>query len=685
MIRWRSAVAAFVASMALQVGAQAAGDDFRQTKEWKALNRCVGVWEDQVTVTVPQLKQSRGLNTVAWTLGDRFLQMKCMEDGTESMFLWTYDANRRAVRCWMFSFREGQAVFTGGWDEAARTFTLKAEDAGPMSVIVTEHVIDDDHHEWKVITKDVDGKVVYESSGKRTRQRKLAEKPAPDGFVQPAGDDLKQTKEWKALNRYVGSWDNQVTVTVPEIKQSRQTPTAAWTLGDRFLQMKEKSEDGTELMCLFAYDQNRRAVRWWWFDSRGGAGVATGSWDEATSTFSFKTEDTGPMSGALTDRFIDDDHREWKWVLKDPDGKVVNEMSGKVTRQRKGAEQPGPGRGGVARDSRSAPATAPKTAAETVKRFIELLRTGDVDAAAKYVNAPDPDAGAGLKRAADRLKSDQRAVTLADSKEDGDLAVVIVKVVDQDQGGDAGALYQPNAMMRGDGVWRIYPSVRKTVSVSTAVQGGAGGEKIEVAPKEKMDIRPSIGEPDMELEGAAKERMDVLWTWAQSRREKLNMDSQKVGGPNMPLAMDDFRLTKEWKALNRYVGSWDNQATVTIPAPSQSRSSGTAAWALGGRFLQGKSKGDDNSESMNLFTYDPNRRAVRVWWFSSLGYTSVSTGGWDEATSTFTFKADDSAPMTVIMTDHFIDDDHREYKVTTQDVDGKVVFQMSAKSTRQKK
>ena len=290
----------------------------------------------------------------------------------------------------------------------------------------------------------------------------------------------------------------------------------------------------------------------------------------------------------------------------------------------------------------------PKTAADTFNRIYELLKTGNVDAAVKYA-PPGMDVvevTEELKRVANELKSREFTVVLAESKEHGDLAAVITKAVRKGQSD----FHNAYAMMRKDGIWRFYPRI-----------------------------------DDLRLEGAARERMDVLWTWAQSRREKLNMESQKAGGPNMPQAVDDFKQTKEWKALNRYVGTWADQATVTVPAPSQARSSGTAGWALGGRFLQIKSKGDDDSESMNLFTYDASRRAVRAWWFSSLGYTSVSTGSWDEATSTFTFKADDTTPMTVIMTDHFIDDDHREWKVITKDPDGKVVFEMSAKSTRQKK
>lgn len=151
-------------------------------------------------------------------------------------------------------------------------------------------------------------------------------------YAQPAQDDFKQTKEWKALNRFVGTWDNQATVTVPELKQVRQTPTAAWILGDRFVQMTEKAADG-EMMYLLTYDQTRRAIRFWLFSSSGFASTATGSWDEATSTLTLKADDQPPgASGTYTDRFTDDDHHEWRWLFKDANGKVVFEASGKATR-----------------------------------------------------------------------------------------------------------------------------------------------------------------------------------------------------------------------------------------------------------------------------------------------------------------------------------------------------------------
>lgn len=173
MIPWRLAVVAFVASMALQAHAQPAGGDFKQTREWKALNRYVGVWEEEATVTVPERKQSRASSTVAWTLGDRFLQTKSKaDDNSENIFLLTYDPNRRAVRNWWFSSSGQTGVSTGSLDEATSTFTLKVDDVAPGSCTITDRLIDDDHREVKVIFKDGDGKVIFESSGTATRQKK---------------------------------------------------------------------------------------------------------------------------------------------------------------------------------------------------------------------------------------------------------------------------------------------------------------------------------------------------------------------------------------------------------------------------------------------------------------------------------------------------------------------------------
>ena len=310
-------------------------------------------------------------------------------------------------------------------------------------------------------------------------QPEKKDQPAPgESFAAPEAKlDFRQTKEWKALNRYVGTWDYEVLVRIPQPDAARGSVTAAWTLGGRFLQTNSKADDDSELMVLMTYDPNRRVFRDWSFTSAGHASAYTGSWDEATRTFNFKAND--PVSSTWTDRFIDDDHREYTVIVRDPDGKIVYERLGKATRRKMAAEKPAPDPG--------AANVPPKTAPDTVKKVFELLMAGDVDAAAKYFDtAGNKNVAEVLKRRADELKRGEIALALAGSKEDGDLAVVIVTLVDTDKGqGDAA--YDLTPMTRRDGMWQIHESIR-----------------------------------EMKLEGAAKERMDALWTWAQGRREELD-------------------------------------------------------------------------------------------------------------------------------------------------------------------
>jgi hypothetical protein len=340
--------------------------------------------------------------------------------------------------------------------------------------------------------------------------------------------------------------------------------------------------------------------------------------------------------------------------------------------------------------SQGAAVNPPKSAVNTFNRILALLKAGDIDAAAKYFNAPDPEMAEGLKRAANRLQSGQLTVTLVDSKEEGDLAVVIVKAVDVDQGEEAGALYEANAMRRTDGTWRVYGTKIRAPGTKAASEADAKG-KIEKPPKAKKEVPPSTWEPDINLEGTDKEKMAVLWKWAQARCAELRKDSKKPARPNIPPdgpnipPTGDFKQTKEWQALNRLVGSWDYLVTSSDPKTNQGRISSTAAWTLGDRFLQFRSRRGNNTESMSLLTYDPNRGVIRWWYFSSLGQTTGFSGVWDETTNTFTFKEQETGPMTSISIDHFIDDDHRELKDIIKGPDGKVVLEMSYKGTRQKR
>jgi hypothetical protein len=147
---------------------------------------------------------------------------------------------------------------------------------------------------------------------------------------------FKQTKEWKALNRLVGDWEGQETVTVPETKQGRGSRTANWTLGDRYLEMKWKSGlDNSDGMSLTTYDPDRQTIHCWAFSSRYAPAVLSARWDEQTKTLTYKGEDAGPTMFVATDRFLDDDHREWVCTIKDTSGKVLFASTAKITRRKK--------------------------------------------------------------------------------------------------------------------------------------------------------------------------------------------------------------------------------------------------------------------------------------------------------------------------------------------------------------
>jgi len=179
-------VAVIIASAASQAVAQPASNDFKQTKEWKALNRYVGSWGHRVSVTVPQTEQSRLFQMAAWTVGGRFLQIKLtLDDASESMYMLTYDPNRQAIRCWFFSSAGDTSVATGHWDEATNTFSFKAENPPRVSITLADHIIDDDHHDWKVTIKDAADRIVYEASSQAARLNNARKESATVGGAEP--------------------------------------------------------------------------------------------------------------------------------------------------------------------------------------------------------------------------------------------------------------------------------------------------------------------------------------------------------------------------------------------------------------------------------------------------------------------------------------------------------------------
>lgn len=95
----------------------------------------------------------------------------------------------------------------------------------------------------------------------------------------------------------------------------------------------------------------------------------------------------------------------------------------------------------------------------------------------------------------------------------------------------------------------------------------------------------------------------------------------------------------ELNELNGFVGEWDGQFG-SLENPREKTIRTTSEWVLDDRFVlsKGSIRGDDESHSMILWTYDTQKKAYRRWFFFSSGGTLEEVGQYDLATKTFHFQ-----------------------------------------------
>ncbi len=152
-----------------------------------------------------------------------------------------------------------------------------------------------------------------------------------------AEDRSEKVPELKALDRYVGSWD--VEVTSPGSPLTKGHSSTKWVLGGRFLQGtgELRSQDGSTVVkvtTLMTFDTARKVYRSWTFMSDGSSFESEGTWKEATrelSSSSRKDSSTGGFTSKSV--FVEDGVENWNMEFKDDKGKVVSQIAGKNTRR----------------------------------------------------------------------------------------------------------------------------------------------------------------------------------------------------------------------------------------------------------------------------------------------------------------------------------------------------------------
>ena len=149
--------------------------------ELKVLGKVVGTWDDESVCTpavwTPKEVRAKSMEVNGWALDGWFLQgTGRTPDGEIKVIVMNgYDPVEKTYRFWWFFAGGHTEQWTGKWDEATATLTIKGDPGKGMTTTGSIHFADEDHHELHCVTKDSDGKVYSDTSAKAVRrmQRKV--------------------------------------------------------------------------------------------------------------------------------------------------------------------------------------------------------------------------------------------------------------------------------------------------------------------------------------------------------------------------------------------------------------------------------------------------------------------------------------------------------------------------------
>ena len=145
--------------------------------------------------------------------------------------------------------------------------------------------------------------------------------------------------ELKVLEKRIGTWTTEAVIKPgpwnPTGRTITGTETTEWILGGRFQQTRSANRPANaDGMFLVTYDPQLKAFRGWHADDQGFVNDMTGQWDEAAQTLNWTSEGKNGFRATASSRHVGPDHIEWQMVVKDPEGKVMLEMAGKLERKK---------------------------------------------------------------------------------------------------------------------------------------------------------------------------------------------------------------------------------------------------------------------------------------------------------------------------------------------------------------
>ncbi len=190
-------------------------------------------------------------------------------------------------------------------------------------------------------------------------QEPTAAKPAEADMMM--GGAPQPGAEHKVLERFAGNWDVSMKmwmqpgaepVTSTAADETKVVCNGFWILSKVSGPFQGQPFHGRAMM---GYDPQAKKYRSVWVDSMGPwAAESTGTWDEASTTFTWNGEGTSPEGKKMTLRgvlkYTDDDSRVETIYMPGPDGKefVHMEMSGKRSTKAGSVEDASAGSGAAA-------------------------------------------------------------------------------------------------------------------------------------------------------------------------------------------------------------------------------------------------------------------------------------------------------------------------------------------------
>jgi serine/threonine protein kinase len=356
-----------------------------------------GNWNVELETLIPKqpadAKPTVGQTAFDFVAGGKLLRARNISSAglDEARFLYSFDSEKNILRQWQ-AWRDGKThgPFIGLFNPDNRTLQWRQTIAKGVESIHQLDFVDANTVKTRLVHQDANNTIVREMRMTYTRI------PGPVAPTVPSVDP-KRPVEMKVLDRLVGDWRNDVTITdaatpgkpTAVIARAKADP----ILGGRFIETTETVE-ATDYgdYSLAWFDADTKQYRQWVFRGAGNVLELAGSWDDATKTLTWASRNAA-MEGRWV--FKGDDLREFQHITKDRNGKIFNDASGVATR--------------VAQESETVKA---------LRRKVDATGRTAADAAAKFKNGTV--SGLELK-AAELAHVDARLALAEELKDDAEL------------------------------------------------------------------------------------------------------------------------------------------------------------------------------------------------------------------------------------------------------------------------